>query len=118
MNAILRLVACGLALLLTIQVVSSTPITDTTVPRYFQRNPFTRRDLTVQQVQKELGPLLHNGSLIFGPSDPAWQNATERWNTFSMPHVEIVVEVNQETDIAIVVCATVSCQSFELLIDI
>jgi hypothetical protein len=101
MNRISRIVACGLALLIT--VVCGKPIPDSMVPHYFQRNPFTRRDLSVVQVQMELGRLLSNGSNIFGPSDPRWDNATERWNIFSKPVTEVVVQPGEESDVSVIV---------------
>ncbi|KAI1377706.1 FAD binding domain-containing protein [Hypoxylon crocopeplum] len=94
-------VACCLMLLQNIVPIIALPYTD--VPQYFMENPYTRRDLSVPEIQQELGKLLSNGSLIFGPSDPAWKNATERWNTYLKPDIEVVVEPAQESDISTIV---------------
>lgn len=76
------------------------------VPRYFQSNPITRRDLTAETVEKELGPLLSSGTLIFGPENPAYVNATSRWITFVQPDIEVVVEPAAESDISKIVSST------------
>ncbi len=54
------------------------PLAHADAPHYFPPNPITRRDLTADTVKKELGPLLSNGTLIIGPSNPAFANATLR----------------------------------------
>ncbi|RYP55563.1 hypothetical protein DL769_010120 [Monosporascus sp. CRB-8-3] len=101
MNSFSRLVACCLALLQTTVAGAALPATH--VPRYFQHAPFTRRDLSVPKVQAELGALLSRGSTIFGPSSPAWEEATERWNTYAPPDIEIVVQPGRESDVSKIV---------------
>ncbi|TVY17065.1 FAD-linked oxidoreductase azaG [Lachnellula arida] len=96
MNRFSCLAICGLALLQTL-------VAGINVPYYFQPAPFTRRDLSVTKVQRELGPLLSNTSAIFGPSDARYDNATERWDAFLTPDVEIVARVGQESDVSIIV---------------
>lgn len=63
------------------------------------RMPFTRRALTPIQAQVELGPLLSTNASIFGPNDTRWHDATERYNTFTIPHVQLVVQPGMEEDI-------------------
>ncbi|PFH62259.1 hypothetical protein XA68_14390 [Ophiocordyceps unilateralis] len=101
MNRIAQTAALWLALVGTL--VAGSPLHASKFPRYFQRSPFTRRDLSIVQVQYELGAVLSNGTAIFGPRSSAWGNATERWNTFAMPHIEIVIEVKTEADVSKVV---------------
>jgi hypothetical protein len=89
MKVFFGLVACGLVLLQTLVAAE----------------PFTRRDLPVHKVKRELGRLLSSSSTIFGPLDPRWGEATERYNTFTIPHIEIVVQPAKESDIPIIVSA-------------
>ncbi|KAK6081581.1 FAD binding domain-containing protein [Seiridium cupressi] len=72
------------------------------VPHYFQPARFTRRDLSVAQVQQELGATVSNGSTIFGPEDPRFPNATERYSTHDIPDIEVVVVPATEADIPII----------------
>jgi hypothetical protein len=65
--------------------------------------PVTRFRLTSQQVQRELGPLLSRGSMIFGPTDNRWESATERYQTFAIPDVRLVVRPGREEDVAKIV---------------
>jgi hypothetical protein len=96
MNRFLSLVAWGLALLQTL-------VAATAVPHYLQHEPITRRDLSVLTVSKELGQLLSKNSTIFGPQDPRWDAAVERYQTFAIPDVEIVVQPALESDIPTIV---------------
>lgn len=91
------IVAYGLALLPVL--VSSSPI----VPRYFQRNLFSRDNITASTVQTELGQQLSKGSLIFGPNSALYSNATERWNTRIMLKAQVVVQSAVESDLAQIV---------------
>ncbi|KAI1278199.1 hypothetical protein F5Y07DRAFT_361047 [Xylaria sp. FL0933] len=102
MNTVLRLFGCVLTLFLAFAYAKpiGAPIS---VPRYFQRSPLTPAAISTEQVQKDLGALLSNSSLIFGPSNEAWSDATDRWNFYSKPNISTVVEVGQESDIAKVV---------------
>lgn len=74
-----------------------------TVPRYFQTAPFTRRDLSVAKVQQELGATISKESTIFGPEDARFANATERYSTHAVPHIEVVVVPAIEDDISVIV---------------
>ncbi|KAK5637396.1 hypothetical protein RRF57_013110 [Xylaria bambusicola] len=100
MNTLLRL--SGWILTLFLASASSKPI-GSPVPRYFQRDLTTPADITSEQVQKDLGSLISNTSLIFGSSSDAWANATDRWNYYSKPNIQAVIQVGQESDIAKVV---------------
>lgn len=92
------IVAYGLTLL-PVLVSSYPPV----VPRYFQRNRFSRDNITASTVDIELGPQLSRGSLIFGPDNSLWYNATSRWNTLDTPDVRVVVQPAAECDIAKIV---------------
>jgi hypothetical protein len=61
--------------------------------------PVTRRDLSPHTVASELGPLLSNSSAIFGPNDTRWQDATHRYQAYSPPDIQLVVEPGSEDDI-------------------
>ncbi|GAP88449.1 putative 6-hydroxy-D-nicotine oxidase [Rosellinia necatrix] len=102
MSTTLRFLGFGLAVFSA--VVSGSPIApEISVPRYFQRSPSTPAVISLDQVQNDLGRLMSNSSLIFGPSSDAYSEATDRWNTYSKPDIQVVVEVGQESDIAQVV---------------
>ncbi|KAK4077743.1 CAZyme family AA7 [Trichoderma aggressivum f. europaeum] len=91
------LLAFGLVLFPAI--TSSSPI----IPHYFRAVDISKT-ITPKQVESDLGKILSQGTLIFGPSSPAFANATERWNTRSMPDdIQVVIEVAQESDVAKVV---------------
>lgn len=47
----------------------------------------------------ELESLLSNTSSIFGRSDPRWENATERYQDYAPPQVQLVVQPGVESDI-------------------
>ena len=108
MVPLLPLAAYSLVLLQAL--VAGFPLAHTDVPRYFKPNPITRRDLTPNTVISELGPRLSQGTLIFGPSSPAFANATSRWITYIQPDIEVVVEVGAESDISKVVSNLVPCR--------
>lgn len=91
------LVAYGLAALSTF--VAGSPV----VPRYFQEKLFSRANISATSVAAELGSQISVGSLIFGPDDPRWAAATERYDTLSRPDVQVVVEPANESDIAKIV---------------
>lgn len=73
------------------------------VPRYFKPHPFTRRSLSVQKVQEELGAIVSSGSTIFGPEDPRFAEATERHSTHAVPIIEVVVVPAIESDVSVIV---------------
>ncbi|PYH87796.1 FAD-binding domain-containing protein [Aspergillus ellipticus CBS 707.79] len=90
-----------------------TVTTASAVPHYFQPQ-YTRRDLSSSQVSSELGALVSNGTLIYGPAGTLWANATERYNTFAVPDIQVVVQPAQESDIPAIVkyCNTNSIDFF------
>lgn len=90
------LLACSLAICRTLG--AATP-----VPRYFQKAPVTRRDLSTVQVQQELGRQVSNTTTIFGPEDSRYDNATVRWNLIAVPKIRVVIEPGQESDIPTIV---------------
>ncbi|KAF2644249.1 FAD-binding domain-containing protein [Massarina eburnea CBS 473.64] len=101
MNLIARLFI-GLGLLVTI--VLGSPLPDSAIPEYFQHVPVTRDQLSVSQVQQELGSQLSKGTLIIGPNDAEWANVTKRYSTYSKPKdLKLVVKVNAESDVSKVV---------------
>ncbi|KAF2685189.1 FAD-binding domain-containing protein [Lentithecium fluviatile CBS 122367] len=101
MTPIIR-IFLGLGLLVTI--VLGSPLPHSAIPEYFQHAPVTRGQLSVSQVQQELGSQLSKGSLIIGPDDPEWANVTKRYSTFSKPQdLKLVVKVNAESDVPKVV---------------
>lgn len=73
------------------------------IPRYFEKNQITRRDLTTTQVQHELGGQVSNTTSIFGPDDGRFKKTTSRWTTFSKPQIQVVVEPGSESDVATIV---------------
>lgn len=87
---------CSLAIFQTL-------VAGTTIPRYFQKLPVTRRDLSSTQVQQELGRQLSNTTTIFGPGDSRFDNATVRWNIVAVPKIQVVIEPGQESDISTIV---------------
>ncbi|KAI1393510.1 uncharacterized protein F4822DRAFT_423980 [Hypoxylon trugodes] len=96
MGSFSRLLALGLLLLQPF-------VASFGVPHYFQSEPLTRRDLSPAKVQTELGALISKNSTIFGPTDPRFPNATERYNTAAPPHIEVVVIPGLESDIPTIV---------------
>ncbi|KAI0120156.1 FAD-binding domain-containing protein [Nemania sp. FL0031] len=73
------------------------------VYQLFQRHPITRSTLTSSKVQSELGPVLSNGAVIFGPSSSLYPNATSRWVEYVKPNIQVVVQPAQESDVAKIV---------------
>lgn len=85
--------------LLPVLLTSASPV----VPRYLQGNLITRKNITASTVSAELASELSSGSLIFGPDNSLWANATWRWNTLVKPDVQVVVQPADERDIAKIV---------------
>jgi hypothetical protein len=83
--------------------ILQTLVAGTVIPRYFQAAPVTRRNLLTTLVQQELGPLLSNITIIFGPDDSRYDDATVRWNILADPRVQLVIEAGVEADIATIV---------------
>lgn len=105
MSLLSRTLLSGCALLALFQTFASAAA----VPRYFQRHPMTRRDLSVQKVEQELSVILSNGTTMYGPQDTKWEDLIERYNTFALPDIQIVVQPGQESDISKIVGATYGC---------
>lgn len=89
----------SLALLLTLAHATPVPATEP---------GFTRRHLTATQVQQDLGSQMSIGTLIFGASDVQYANATERWQSWELPTIEVIVQVAQESDIGKIVRSNLS----------
>lgn len=104
MHSLSRTVLLGLTVLQAI--VSASPLnlrTPRTVPHYFQSYPSTPRNLSIPTIQQELGPQLSNGSLIFGPNNTDWAEATERYNQLAPPDIQVVVIPALESDVSKIV---------------
>ncbi|KAK8070920.1 FAD-binding domain-containing protein [Apiospora hydei] len=102
MNTLFGRIACGLVFFQF--VGTSIALPHPAVPEYFHNAPFTRRDVPVAQIQRELGSLLSKGTVIIRPSDAGWADATERWNTATEPRgLELVVRPAQESDVSTIV---------------
>lgn len=63
----------------------------------------TRRQFNISQAQYELGSQLSSIATIFGPEDPDWANATERYSTYAPPTIQLVVIPGEECDVPIIV---------------
>lgn len=98
MSILFRLMVLSIALVQSL--VTASPLSPSPSPRYFQKHPLSRRELSVNDIQLELSPILSNSSTIFGPSDPNFSNATERFNFLAPPSVEVVVVPAQATAFA------------------
>ncbi|KAH7635579.1 hypothetical protein B0T09DRAFT_362731 [Sordaria sp. MPI-SDFR-AT-0083] len=83
--------------------VFHTLVAGATIPSYFEGSYSTPRKLSVAQVQRELGSRLTKTSIIFGPEDTRYKEATSRWNVFANPKFQIIVEPGQESDVASIV---------------
>lgn len=59
--------------------------------------------LTTAQAQRELGSLVSSTTAIFGPADPRWPNATERYQDYAPPRIQLVVQPGRESDVPTVV---------------
>ncbi|KAL4967467.1 FAD-binding oxidoreductase [Aspergillus stella-maris] len=81
---------------------STTSLPDLLASHLFQRDLFTRGRLNSSQVTLELGALVTN-TTIYGPDDPRFEKVTERFNTFAIPNIQLVVEPGVEGDIAVIV---------------
>ncbi|KAH7323177.1 hypothetical protein B0I35DRAFT_468063 [Stachybotrys elegans] len=97
--SLLSLLACSLLALPAL--VAGSPLPPPL--SYFRRNPITRREINDATVRRELGPLLSNGTLMYGPEQTAFDTMTERWNRFVEPDVRVVVVPFVESDVAKIV---------------
>ncbi|KAJ8132692.1 hypothetical protein O1611_g929 [Lasiodiplodia mahajangana] len=59
----------------------------------------TRADLSTNTIASELGRQLSRGSVIIRPTDPAFGNATSRYQAYNKPHIQLVVQPAREDDI-------------------
>jgi hypothetical protein len=59
---------------------------------------FTRREFNPTNTQGELGPQLSSSATIFGPTDNAWANATERYSTYGSPKIQLVIISEEESN--------------------
>lgn len=81
----------------------SSLVSGASIPRYFEKQPTTRRNLTSQEVRRELGGQVSRGTLIYGPSDAEFANLTSRWTVYSKPDVQVVIEPAAELDVSTIV---------------
>ncbi|KAK7906563.1 hypothetical protein PG985_016300 [Apiospora marii] len=91
------LVACGLAAL---------PLLAAALPRPSCPDGLclqTRADITMDQVQRELGALISSDAHIYGPDDPSFQNLTQRYQAYMPPKIQLVVQVGKEEDVSAVI---------------
>ncbi|KAL6854825.1 hypothetical protein ACO1O0_005952 [Amphichorda felina] len=88
--------AYGLAVLQTF-------VSGASIPRYFKEHHTTPINLNATQVQRELGRLVSRGTVIFGPDDSRYDNATARWNMFAPPQVQVIIEPAEERDVSTIV---------------
>lgn len=93
---------CGLSFLYCLTVLW-TLATGASIPRFVENDGITRRDLTSQQVQLELGCSVSKTTVIYGPDSDRFENATSRWTDSSKPDIEIVIEPGTEADVAKIV---------------
>ncbi|KAI1336223.1 hypothetical protein F5Y15DRAFT_208138 [Xylariaceae sp. FL0016] len=104
----------SIALCLTIflGLAACFPSSNHVVPRYFRHDPISPRELSVANIQNELGPQLSNGSTIFGPESPNFANATHRFSLLAPPEIQVVVIPMLESDVSKIVeyCAANSIE--------
>jgi hypothetical protein len=81
----------------------SSLVSGASIPRYFEKQPTTRRNLTSQEVRRELGGQVSRGTLIYGPADAEFANLTSRWTVYSKPDVQVVIEPAAELDVSTIV---------------
>jgi hypothetical protein len=67
------------------------------------RDDSTSRQISSVNIQRDLGAQLSKSTTILGPGDPAYSNATHRWETYAAPRVPVIVEVAAESDVAKIV---------------
>jgi hypothetical protein len=88
--------ACSVAIFVTVAAAAS-------IPRPFQRFPITPRHLNNTRVQRELASQVSNTTVFFGPDDSRFAPATARWNDGARPHIKLVIEAGQESDVSTIV---------------
>lgn len=97
MASLTRFAACCAA------IFSSLTVSAAHIRTALEYGQFTRHQLNVSQAQQELGSQLSPASVIFGPTDPDWKNATERYSTYAPPKIQLVVIPGLESDIPTIV---------------
>lgn len=73
------------------------------IPGSLTHEPLPGRATTNLQASIDLGPQLSSNASIYGPTDPEWANATERWDTYAAPRIQLVVVPGVEADIPVIV---------------
>lgn len=94
-------IVSGLALFSAL--VAGSPLPTESIPKYFQRQPLTRREVSPLKFQQELGAQLSLNATILGPEAPNFANLTHRWNLVAPPEIELVVQAGQEADVSKIV---------------
>lgn len=79
------------------------------IPKHFERFPTTPRKLQSAKVQRELGSRISNTTVIFGSDDGRFSEATARWSVFAPPHIQLVIEPGQESDVSTIVSVMENC---------
>jgi hypothetical protein len=82
------------------------------IPTPLEYSHFTRRQFNISQAQHELGSQLSSVATIFGPTDADWANATERYDTYAPPKIQLVVIPGTESDVPIIVSCSVEHPKF------
>jgi len=59
--------------------------------------------LTASDIQRQLGPKLSKDAVIYAENDPRFHNATERWQAYMPPTINVVVEPGVEEDVSKIV---------------
>ncbi|KAI2620857.1 hypothetical protein GGS21DRAFT_541800 [Xylaria nigripes] len=73
------------------------------IPRFFEGYPLSCTNLTAEQVTRELGDQVSQGTLIFGPEDSRFNNATSRFSDVARPIIHVVVQPAEESDVSTIV---------------
>ncbi|KAJ5609930.1 FAD-binding domain-containing protein [Penicillium herquei] len=84
-------------------VINSLGFIQSLVPESIYGQNNITENWTLSQVQKELGSLVSLSTSIFGPEDSRWSNATERYQDYALPSIQLVVQPGEETDISTIV---------------
>lgn len=93
-------------------VIAIQSVTAAVVPRFFEISPTTRLELSMIQIERELGEQLSPSTTMYGPGDGGYADCTRRWNHFAMPKVQLVVQPGEEADVS----AIVSCHHLVLIL--
>ncbi|KAI0886283.1 uncharacterized protein GGS22DRAFT_179185 [Annulohypoxylon maeteangense] len=96
MNSFLKFTAVGLVFGLSLA-------SGTIIPSYFERAAITKRQINLMEFQKDLGERVSYNTSIYLPFDTKFASATERYDTYAPPTIELVVVPGLESDIPIIV---------------